>query len=254
MSLDQSPPGTYRAGLLIPSSNTFIEPEYYALMPRQVSMHFARLRMTSLSDEGIREQDRDIAAQARLLGTARVHTILFCQTAASFHLGRDWDRALRQRLEDAAGCPALTAAGTVVTALRALGVDRVALATPFPAAVSATSRAYLEAESFQVVATEGLGITDNFAIASLDAQTVLDLVRRADCSDAQAILVPGGNMPCLALAGQLESELGKPVVTTNQAGIWSLCRQLGVASNIPGHGRLLAAEPGSESMGSRVKT
>lgn len=229
----------HRAGLLIPSSNTLIEPEYYAVMPRGITMHFARLRMTSLSDEGIREQDGDIAGQAALLGTARVGVILFCQTAASFHLGPEWDRGVRRRIEAAAGVAALTAAGVVVDGLRALGVERLSLATPFPDAVNATSRSYLESESFVVVGSHGLGVTDNFEIAKIPPAVVEDLVRRADRPAAQAILIAGGNMPCLSVVNRLEAEIGKPVLTTNQAGIWAICRHFGVKPALPEYGRLL---------------
>ena len=73
----------HRVGLLIPSSNSTIEPEYYAVMPPSISVHFARLTMTEVNDAGLARQDEDVVQQARLLATAGVEVILFCQTAAS---------------------------------------------------------------------------------------------------------------------------------------------------------------------------
>ncbi|MBI4183969.1 MAG: maleate cis-trans isomerase [Proteobacteria bacterium] len=229
----------HRVGLLIPSSNTNIEPEYYAVMPRSVSLHFGRLIVTKVDDEGLALQDRDVDYQAKLLGTARVEVILFCQTAASWYLGLDYDARLRSRIEAASGRPALTAAKTILDALQALGVGRVALATPFIPEVNAVSTRFLEGAGLKVVAAEGLGMTDNFSIVTLKPDTLLDLARRADRPEAEAIIMPGGNMPCLAIAERAESELGKPVVTTNMAGIWALLRHLGVAKPIQGFGRLL---------------
>ncbi len=229
----------HRVGLLIPSSNSLIEPEYYSVLPRSVSAHFARLTMTEVTDAGLARQDEDVATQARQLAAANVEVILFCLTAASFHKGLDYDADLKRRIEAASGKPAMTAARTVIDALKVLGVGRVALATPFIPMVTEASRRFLVDDGFEVVASEGLAYRDNFSIALIEPKTVRDLVRRVDSDDAEAIVIPGGNMPCLSIVEEMEAELGKPVVTTNQAGIWALLRHLGGFDRLCGLGRLL---------------
>ncbi|NKB49047.1 MAG: maleate cis-trans isomerase [Alphaproteobacteria bacterium] len=229
----------HRVGLLIPSSNTNIEPEYYSVMPASVSTHFARIAMTAVNDEGLSGQDQDVARQSELLAAAQVDVILFCLTAASFVLGLDYDTGLKQRIESASGKPALTAAQTIVDALNTIGVRRIAMATPFVPEVNEVSRAFMAANGFDVVSIEGLGLVDNFSIALTDYETVRALVWQADHSDAEAIVIPGGNMPCLEIAPELEQELKKPVVTTNQAGIWALLRHLGGFHRLDGRGLLL---------------
>ena len=234
-----SPRIEHRVGLLIPSSNTLIEPEYYAAMPRSVSVHFARLTMTEVSDAGLARQDDDVVAQARQLAAAHVEVILFCLTAASFYKGLDYDAGLKRRIEDHSGKPAMTAARTIIDALSVLGVRRIALATPFVPEVNEVSRGFLVDNGFDVVAGEGLAYVDNFSIALIDPDTVRDLVRRVNTGAAEAIVIPGGNMPCLSIAEELEEELGKPVITTNQAGIWALLRHLGGFERLAGLGQLL---------------
>jgi maleate isomerase len=229
----------HRVGLLIPSSNSLIEPEYYSVMPPSVSVHFARLTMTEVSDAGFARQDADVDAQSRLLATANVEVILFCITAASFYKGLDYDAGLKQRIEAASGAPALIAAQTVIAALRILDVRRIALATPFVSTGTDRGRRFLEANGFDVVAADGLDYSDNFSIAMIDTETVRELVRRADTHAADAVVIPGGNMPCLSIVEEMEAELGKPVVTTNQAGIWALLRHLGTIDRVDGAGRLL---------------
>ena len=143
------------------------------------------------------------------------------------------------RIETETGLPALIAAQTVIAALRALQVRRIALATPFVPDGTGRAQRFLEANGFEVVAADGLGYTDNFAIATIDPDAVRRLVRSVDREDAEAILIPGGNMPCLSLVAELEAALGKPVVTTNAAGIWALLRLLGHTEPIAGAGLLL---------------
>ncbi len=231
----------HRVGLLIPSSNSLIEPEYYAVMPKSVSVHFARLAMTEVNDDGLARQDEDVMRQSALLATAGVDVILFCQTAASFYRGLEYDAGLKTRIETASGKPAMTAAQTIIDVLNVLGTRRIAMATPFIPEVYDVSCAFLTANGFDVLAVEGLGYVDNFLIAQIEYDTVRELVRRSDHPDAEAIVIPGGNMPCLLIADELEQELGKPVITTNQAGIWALLRHLGGFGGLTGMGQLLGA-------------
>jgi maleate cis-trans isomerase len=55
--------------------------------------------------------------------------------------------------------------------------------------------------------------------------------------------MPGGNMPCLAVADLIEARLGKPLVTTNAAGMWRLLDQFGLPEPITGAGWLLRERP-----------
>lgn len=229
----------HRVGLLIPSSNSLVEPEYYAVMPRSVSVHFARLKMTEQSHAGFARQDVDIVEQSKLLATANVEVILFCVTAASFYLGIDYEAKIKQRIEAKSGKPALTAAQTMIDALRVMGIARIALATPFVPTGTDRGRQFFAANGFDVMAAEGLDHTDNFSIALIEPETVCDLVRRVDTDAVEAIVIIGGNMQSLSIVEKMEAELDKPVVTTNQAGIWALLRHLGGVDQLGGAGRLL---------------
>ncbi|TVR11649.1 MAG: hypothetical protein EA385_00955 [Salinarimonadaceae bacterium] len=217
----------FRAGLLIPSSNTTIEREYNAIGPERVSWHFGRLTMTKVDQEGIESQDAEIDAEARKLGAARPHATLLCQSAASFVMGRDYDDQLARRIADATGGPALVAGVTMTDLLEALGVERIALATPFTTEVNALTTGYFQAAGFSVVGVSGLGIVTNFDIAALAEADLTALATSVDCSDAQAIVMPGGNMPCLAHLVAMEAAVGKPIITTNLAGMWAISKKLG---------------------------
>ena len=205
-----------------------------------MSVHVARLPLTKLDDAGLAEQDLAIGEQAGLLRDARVHAVLYCQTSAGFHLGASWDADVRARIARAADCPALSGAQSVLDALRHLDVHRVALASPFPAALAQSAIGFLQQHSFIVTGVEGLDMHDNFQIAELPISEVVELIVSANNDECDAVLVPGGNMPCTAAIEVIEKQIGKPVVTTNQAGLWSVCRTLGLRTDLPRLGRLFA--------------
>ncbi|MCC7426495.1 MAG: hypothetical protein IT557_06300 [Alphaproteobacteria bacterium] len=236
-------PARYRIGMLIPSSNTTIEREYYSIMPRDFSFHFDRLSMTALTDEGIKAQAVEVAGASRRLADARMNLMLLCQTAASFWLGGHWDSKTRSAMEEAAGAAALTAAGTLISALRAMSTLRVSIAAPFPKEVGERTIQYMHSNQLEVVASSFLGIRENARIADIPPSAVMELVHAADHRDAQAVVIPGGNMPCMALLDRLEFELGKPVVTTNQAGMWAILSHFRWQGSISECGILLKRMP-----------
>ncbi len=234
------PPIRHRVGVMVPSPNVTIESEYAAVLPPGVCLHTARLRLVAVDDAGVDSQDKDVDPQAFGLGQARVDAILFTQTSASYLRDHAYDRALQARIEKASGRPTLTAAQTVDDALRAVGAERIALASPFPDSANGLAAAYLTESGFTVVGSAGLGVTDNYAISEISRDQVIDVGSRADRPDADAVVMPGGNMPCLGAVAELEDLLGKPVITTNAAGIWALLRRFGGYANIDGFGVLLA--------------
>ncbi len=48
------------------------------------------------------------------------------------------------------------------------------------------------------------------------------------------------NLASLGVIQRLEDELGKPVITSNQACFWACLRRLGLRDPVQGYGRLLS--------------
>ncbi len=233
----------HRVGMLIPSSNTSIEREYPRWMPRSLSFHFARLTMTRLDAEGMAEQLADMRRAVTSLADARVEAVLLCQTAASYWMGQAWDSEIRAQMADWSKATAMTAAQTVLDALAALRATRIGFAAPFPEEIGQASLRYLEANGIRIRATRFGGYRDNFAIAEIPPADVIELACGADHPEAQAVLLPGGNMPCLDVADAIEARIGKPVISTNQAGMWALLERFGLPDRIEGAGTLLRERP-----------
>ena len=67
-----------------------------------------------------------------------------------------------------------------------------------------------------------------------------ELARLADTPAAQAVLISGTGLPTVGAIERLERELGKPVISRNQAWLWRALRLAGVGEPVPGFGRLLS--------------
>src|SRR5581483_3467987 len=82
-------------------------------------------------EERNRQQIEHMEESARLLALVKPAVIVLAHTATSYTLGKEGEAALVARIERATGIPFITAFGSVLAALRHLGVKRVALATPY---------------------------------------------------------------------------------------------------------------------------
>ena len=234
---------THHFGVLIPSTNTTVEAEYGRLLPPEYQAHVGRLLSSTPGRPFAPSRDEDIDYQATLLGTAKVELVMLIQTSASL-FADDYDDDVTRRMSAAAGVPAITSAQAVGRSLRALGARRIGLVSPYSAEVSERARRYFTGvHGLDVAALEGFAATDSYAIGQLGPENARDAFARMDRPDIDAFAVPGGNFPTMASIAGWEREFNKPVVTTNQASVWAMVRQLGGGDRMPGFGRLLDQMP-----------
>jgi maleate cis-trans isomerase len=147
-------------------------------------------------------------------------------------------------MSKAAGVPAITSAQAVGRAVKALGARRIGLVSPYSEPVNERARRYFaDQHGIETVALEGFGATDSYAIGQLGPEHARAAFARIDRPEIEVMVVPGGNFPTMASLDAWESELKKPVVTTNGASLWAMLRLLGTGDRIPGYGRLLAEAP-----------
>ncbi|MBI3938264.1 MAG: aspartate/glutamate racemase family protein [Betaproteobacteria bacterium] len=228
-----------RIGLLVPSSNTTVETEFYRALPPGVTLHTARLYLTQIAPEAILEMVADLERQSRNLASADVDVIVLAATAPSLLKGLGYDRELIGKIEAATGKRATTTSTALIEALSHLGVGRVVLGAAYDDEVNAIAKSFLEANGIEVLAAHGLGLVDNLVVGRLEAQTAYDLGRRIDRPDAEAVVLACTNWKTMEVIERLERELRKPVVSTTQASLWAALRIIGRVESVPGYGRLL---------------
>ena len=235
-----------RIGVLLPPGNPTVEPELSAMVPGGVTLHFGRLE-TPLSagkagehagmEERIRAYREGLAGPTAALSQVRPAVVLLAHTASSYAVGYGNEQPLVERIASLAGAPALLAAQAVLAALRHLGVKRLALGTPYPESISRQGKAYWEAAGFEIAGYHRLeNVTDIYAE---NEERAYQLARQADVPEADAVLLSGTGLPTVAVLETLERDLGKPVVSSNQASLWQALRVAGVRESIAGYGRLL---------------
>ena len=233
-----------RLGVLIPPSNTMMETELNHWAPPSVTMHYHRLYRDSvpqITRKSLMTMIERLEESASLLAMAQVDLMVFGCTSASILEGSGWDQKISQRIEAATGIPAIATGTAMVEALRSRGIQKVALATPYPDDVTQLEATFLENNGFSVVGLGCLGIIDSYGIPVTPLEKVYQLALSIDCPEADGIFISCTNFPTLGVINRLEADTAKPVVTSNQASLWLALRKLGAEASIQDGGQLLAS-------------
>ncbi len=235
-----------RIGVLVPSANSTVEPDFVLAAPKHVTIHANRIGWEAknlVEDEAIVDRmNASVEEAARNLAAARVEVIAYGFATGSFYRGLDYAARLLERLHTATGIPAVAASPAMVDALRSFGARRLTVTSPYPEWNNQRLRAYLEAAGFQVlnVAGEPRAAAGGFpTMSDQEPNDVVEFCVRVCEAQADALLISCTMWRALEAAGELERRLGIPVVTANQAAIWAAFRALGVNQPNAGLGSLL---------------
>jgi len=232
-------PKTLRLGLLLPSSNSTQEPEFSEVLPRNTSLHCARLSLKTIDKDSTEKIVEELEHESRKLADADVGVMLLAATAPTSRKGMGWDRTLVRRIQDASGKPATTASTAMLESFAVMGISRVAVAAPWSEEVNKTVVEFIQANGVEVMKHQALGVVRNNDVGKLDPQTAYDLGRKVDTPQSQAVFLACGNWWSMSVVERLERDLGKPVLTTNMVSMWGALRILGHTEPIPGYGSLL---------------
>lgn len=164
---------------------------------------------------------------AEALCAVKPDAVMWACTSGSFVFG--WEGARQQALEvqEALEVPASSTSLAFVDAVRALGLDSVAVAATYPEDVSRHFVELLSRGGIEVTQLVSHDIPTAALAGELDREGVLDLARSNDSPEAQAILIPDTALHSARWINELEAALGKPVLTANQVTVWQGLRLAG---------------------------
>jgi maleate isomerase len=233
-------------GVLAPSTNTIVEPDFHRMAVPGVTAQVARIhiRDASLADDAafealIAEIEREIDAACERIMTCRPDRLVMGMSAETFWGGAEGNRVLRARVEASTGLPLVTGADAVEQALRAHGARRVAVLTPYQPVGDANVRRFLDETGFDVVRIIGLRCPTAHSIARVTETRLRETLRALDGDDVDALLQVGTNLSMVGLADEAERRLDKPVIAINAATWWRALRDHGIPDRIAGAGALL---------------
>ncbi|HXU54192.1 MAG TPA: Asp/Glu racemase [Casimicrobiaceae bacterium] len=231
-----------RIGLVYIASSVVMEAEMYAMAASGVSIHTSRVKLPSVTVDGIDRMMRspELEESVRLLAAAPLDSMCFGGTSASFLHGTSWDQAYLARLRDwAPGIPATTTASAVLQALAAIKAGPVTLVTPYTPDIIERGARFLAENGHPVVASSGMDITSDHELARVPLERIYDLAIKTDVPESTAIFISCTNLRSVGAIAALEEALGKPVISAVQASFWRCLDLIGVDGAKRGYGSLV---------------
>lgn len=230
-----------RIGLLVPSNNAVIEPEFARMVPEGVAVYGARVLCGVEPPERLDQKLQEAETQAVRLAETKVHVIAYGCLASSFFRPEGWSNGFRRRIEEATGIPCVTAESALAEALQAIGAKRLAVGTPQPSSRNAHVERVFGWGGFEIRVIRSLEIADLGEVNRPGPEVAYRLGREADraAPDADAVCILATDFRTVEAIEPLERDVGKPVITNNQALFWACLRRAGLRAPLPGFGRVL---------------
>ncbi len=237
-----------RIGVVVPSTNTIVQPEFDALRPRGVTNHVARIMIDEQPQGNDTEQrivmeriQPDLLPAIDRVITCGPDIVVMGMSLPTFWDGIDASHRLKEQMEKRAAMPVVMGSHACLEALKRFGsIKRLALISPYQPIGNLHVERFFREAGYEVVETQSFLSPTMRAIAEVDTGGFIGMLKELAACKPDAILQAGTNLAMIDLAGEAERWLGLPVIAINAATYWHSLRTRNIDDPIYGYGRLLA--------------
>ncbi len=231
-----------RLGFILMSTDLAAEADFFDMAPAGVAVHVTRLKTDDYTtNETLARHIEFMAdAAARIQPDAKPDVISYSCTSGSIVIGEE--PILAEIRKGAPWAIPMTLVTGVIDALRELEVTRLVVGTPYLDEINTNEARFLHAKGFEVLDIQGLNLETGIEFGTVTPGYWKRFALEIDRPDADAIFLSCGGIRALEVAEEIEQAAGKPVITSNQAQMWSCLRRAGVTDAIDGFGRIFKRE------------
>ena len=235
-----------RIGIVVPSTNTTVQPECDVLRPRGVTNHVARstikerpLNTEQAFFEHMQDMREGIGTAIDQVKTADPDHLILGIALETFWGGVATADKLQRELSERANIGVSMGSTASVSALKAFGAKRIAVLTPHQPRGDDIVRLYLTEAGYEILRLVGLKCATPRAIAQVPETVIRNALKDLNGPDVDAILQVGTALPTILIAAEAERWFGKPVLAINAVTYWDALRQSGIDDRVWGYGRIL---------------
>ncbi len=230
-----------RIGVIVPANNAVIEPEMWSVLPEGTALYATRILVRGdLTPEAVHAMEANVDRAVDELAATGIDVIVYADMVTTFIMEPGWNDARTAAIAERTGVACISAWTALRDALAALGIERLALGTPYPAAIHALARPFFSARGLAVTGDATLDILAMAEVPRVDPARLAGLVEGLDRTGAQAVVLLATDLPTFASIEALERTTGLAVLGSNQTLLWSALRTIGNKAAIPALGRLFA--------------
>ncbi|WP_238366090.1 Asp/Glu racemase [Mesobacterium pallidum] len=245
LPFDLGPPLGHRAnfGLIVLRTDETIEHEARQVLQGDGVAHYvSRIPCeTEVTMDALARMEAELPRSAALLPATHPYDVVgYGCTSGATRIGPDKVAAgVRAGIDARAVTDPLTA---TIAACRALGITRLGFVTPYLPEVSDAMRAALTAAGLEIAGFGSMEEPSDERVARIEAHSlraaILSVAAQAPCD---AVFLACTNLRALPIIAETEAELGKPVLTSNQALLWHMMVLAGLPTELLPFGALMRA-------------
>jgi maleate isomerase len=237
-----------KLGIVIPSTNTIVQPETDAMRPHGITNHIGRIHIPDLPLTNDAEFEQIITAIGpdlfgavdRVMSCKPAHLIM-AMSIPTFWGGTAGAAELQARLVARAGVAVSLGSLACVEALRKFPqVRTIGILTPYQPVGDAHVSRFFEENGWRVGAVHSLKRPSEVLIGHATEADLRDGLKTLATQGVDAIVQAGTDLAMADLAGEAERWLGIPIIAINVATYWSALRANGILDRMPDFGTLLS--------------
>tara|TARA_Y100000590_G_scaffold463851_1_gene631679 strand:+ start:329 stop:1051 length:723 start_codon:yes stop_codon:yes gene_type:complete len=226
-----------RVGVLVPYANTNLEIDLHRFKIPDLNFYITRIsgyEINKIPDANQMKKmgESDLSEALKLIDGVIPDAILYGCTSATLSHGLKFTYDLEKLISKASRCFAITASGALIIAMKALNIKNIAFASPYVGEINDKAIKYFLEAGFKTVSHSDIGRNlSNYEQGTLSSEKIIDLAYKADSKNCEAIVISCTDLKAVEVINTIETNLGKPVITSNQAMIFALLRAFNLKPN-----------------------
>jgi maleate isomerase len=213
------PSNYFKLGLVIPSSNTVMEPDFHRRLGASCVISTDRIYLEQVTREAEEFMIKEELPRAlRLIKTTDPHVIVFGCTSAGSLGGLEHDVSIARMIEQQTATQAVTVVGSIIEQLRSIQPQNVAVFTPYDEDLTWSVAQCVAEAGYRVVKAAGMDILANRDIGRVTPIEILDFVKsQMHGLNADCIFLSCTNWQAIDAIDFVKAHFQLPVISSNQA-------------------------------------
>ena len=237
-----------KIGVVVPSTNSTVQPEYDMMRPAGVTNHVTRMLLPprpygdmEVYRQLLQTEEGGLHEALELLLNCEPHVVAHGHSIHSFR--GNIDRALEdnRQLAEFCGRPFFAPSTSVVAGLEAIGnPKKLGVLTPYWPPAGDMVCEFFRSAGYDTVSVVNMETTGPTRVSQVPYSVTLKAFEKLDTPEVEAFVHVGTALPVTAITEQIEKRFRKPLIGVNVATYWAALRAAGIKDQIKGFGKLLA--------------
>ncbi|KMJ46947.1 MULTISPECIES: maleate cis-trans isomerase family protein [Xenorhabdus] len=239
----------FRVGIVIPSTNTSVQPEMDVLRPYGVTNHIGRMIIIDdslIEKEGfnsvIMNMRRSTEPAIKSLQHCKLNRLIIAVSPDAYWDGIESHKTIKEHMKEITNGTEITmSADAIEEALKQLGgIKKIGLISPYSEIGNESVTRFFYDKGYEVVKIKSLGGKSPSKISEVSHLDLMEAVKYVNDDNVEAIVQVGTNVPMANIVNSAEQWIGKPIISNNIVLYWHALRMNGIKNRFGNFGTLFS--------------